>query len=267
MPQLQTRPGQRVSDDAPTRTLPNGSYVLTTTGFAGRDESAPPRREQQSPSSVLAIRHDDGNDAEDNPYEHREEPSRSEPHRREYRDASSLPARYVADRRSRRSRMLSAKFQSSTYRRLQWMMTVIIVAGIVSVLVQGLGDPGPYADEALAFLMLAAAGLAVMLRRFHRVAAYAYDDHLRIVNPLRTWVVPWSSVASVQFVQRGGRTDAAVITTEGRTIHIVGLAVPIWRADAPERSDAGAQLRSLTELTPQGRTPQCGSRSGHRQRD
>jgi len=160
--------------------------------------------------------------------------------------------------------MLTAKFQSSTYRRLMRMMTVIIVAGIISVLVQGLGDPGPHRDEALAFVLLAAGGLALMLRRFLRVAVYAHDDHLRIVNPLRTYVVPWSNVASVQFVQRAGRTDPVVITTEERTIPIVGLAVPIWRARAPERSDAGAQLRSLADLAPQRHNPQGGSHTEHR---
>lgn len=146
--------------------------------------------------------------------------------------------------------MLTVRLQSTTWRRGSRALVAVLALCQAVVVVQAFGAPGEHRGTVIGFALVTSFGLGLLLYRlFLRPAVYADADGLRVVNPLRTYVVSWPDLDAIEFGRHtSGRVQVVARCVDGRQIALTALAVPVWREREPERSDAAAKLSALMEL-------------------
>ena len=88
---------------------------------------------------------------------------------------------------------------SKYHHRLYLAVTVILVASAAGMLVAAVSwsDASPGGATAIAVLTLLAAGVTL---RISRLRVVLREDHLELVNPIRTHRIPWSAIADIDTV-------------------------------------------------------------------
>lgn len=83
------------------------------------------------------------------------------------------------------------------------------------------GDLGPGLPQAVAAL-IGLLALSVLLLRIAYLRVVLHDDHVRVVNPLRTHQIAWSDIEDIDLVSQGGWF--ARLHVDGTPIRAYGLS-------------------------------------------
>lgn len=115
----------------------------------------------------------------------------------------------------------------------------LVLFGAIAVLLPGPARGGQWGTLDKAMIFALGVAIALLMIRYARIAAWPYEDGLRVRNLILTQDVPWRDIEEVRF--GGGEPWVTLDLAEGESLPVMA----IQRADGPAGEQEAQRLADL----------------------